>query len=136
MFGGDILVAPLMEDVPGRDVYLPPGLWIDYQSGETYEGSGWHHITAGEVPIVVLVRDGAAIPHVELAQSTSHIEWQEIELVVFGSEAYSFEGSFCLPEEGATRLAPQARERQLCTKGRSAAWQREMGDSHLARVAT
>ncbi|MDQ3913206.1 MAG: alpha-xylosidase [Actinomycetota bacterium] len=110
MFGGDILVAPLMEDVPGRDVYLPPGLWIDYQSGETYEGSGWHHITAGEVPIVVLVRDGAAIPHVELAQSTSHIEWQEIELVVFGSEAYSFEGSFCLPEEGELHALRLKRE--------------------------
>jgi len=42
MFGEDILVAPLMEDVPERNVYLPPGLWIDYQSGETYEGPGWH----------------------------------------------------------------------------------------------
>ena len=110
MFGGDILVAPLMEDVPGRDVYLPPGLWIDYQSGETYEGSGWHHITAGEVPIVILVRDGAAIPHVELTQSTAHIEWQEVELVVFGSEACSFEGSFCLPEEGELHVLRLKRE--------------------------
>ena len=40
LFGTEILVAPLMEDVPGRNVYLPPGLWTDYQNGETYAGAG------------------------------------------------------------------------------------------------
>jgi len=97
MFGEDILVAPLMEDVPERNVYLPPGLWIDYQSGETYEGPGGHRISAGEIPVVVLVKDGAAIPHARLAQSTAQMGWQEIELVVFGVEAPAAEGSVCLP---------------------------------------
>lgn len=31
MFGEDILVAPLMEALESREVYPPPGLWIDYQ---------------------------------------------------------------------------------------------------------
>ncbi|MDP9476031.1 MAG: glycoside hydrolase family 31 protein, partial [Actinomycetota bacterium] len=103
LFGTDILVAPLMEDVPGRDVYLPPGLWTDYQTGKSYEGSGWHHMTAGEVPVVMLVREGAAIPHARLAQSTAWIDWSEIELVVYGHEGMrTAEGTVCLPEEGVT----------------------------------
>ena len=98
MFGRDILVAPLMEDVPSRNVYLPPGQWVDYQGGKTYEGAAWHHITAGEIPIVLLVKEGAAIPHAHLAQSTSEMNWQEIELVVFGAETPTTEGYVYFPE--------------------------------------
>ena len=99
LFGTDILVAPLMEDVPERNVYLPPGLWIDYGSGEVYAGTQWHQIRAGEIPAVMLVRDGAAIPHARLAQSTAWMDWQEIELRVFGAEASAAEGLFCLPAD-------------------------------------
>lgn len=87
----------LLEDTPGRDVYLPPGLWIDYQDGQVYEGARWHNIHAGEVPIVLLARDGAAIPHAKLAQSTDWIDWGEMELVVFGAEAATARGLVCLP---------------------------------------
>ncbi len=100
LFGTDILVAPLMEDTPGRNVYLPLGPWTDYQTGKTYEGARWHHIAAGEVPVVMLVRDGAAIPHVKLAQSTDRMDWSEIELVVYGRESSTAEGLFCLPNDG------------------------------------
>jgi alpha-D-xyloside xylohydrolase len=99
LFGTDILVAPLTEEAGSRDVYLPPGLWSDYQGAETYEGARWHHLHAGEVPVVMLVRDGAAIPHARLAQSTGRIEWGEIELRVFGA-GDSAEGHFLHPEEG------------------------------------
>jgi alpha-D-xyloside xylohydrolase len=98
MFGRDILVAPLMEDVPSRNVYLPPGQWVDYQSGKTYKGTAWHHITAGEIPIVLLVKEGAAIPHAHLAQSTAEMDWQEIELVVFGAKTPTTEGYVYFPE--------------------------------------
>jgi len=110
MFGEDILVAPLMEDVSSRDVYLPPGLWIDYQSGESYEESRWHHISAGEIPIVMLVKEGAAIPHIQLAQSTAEMDWQKIELVVFGTESSSAEGSVCLPEDDSVHRLRLERE--------------------------
>ena len=50
--------------------------------------------------MVILVKDGAAIPHIGLAQSTSEMDWQEIELVVFSGEASAAEGSLCLPDEG------------------------------------
>lgn len=58
-------------------------------------------MTAGEVPAILLVRRGAAIPHVELAQSTDRIDRSEMELAVFGEEASTAEGLVCLPEDGA-----------------------------------
>jgi alpha-D-xyloside xylohydrolase len=109
LFGTDILVAPMMEEARSRDVYLPPGLWTDYQSGEVYEGARWHHLPAGEVPVVMLVRDGAAIPHVGLAQSTDRIDWGEIELRVFGTRDTAG-GYFCHPEDGEVRVLRLARE--------------------------
>ena len=108
LFGTDILVAPLMEEVSSRDVYLPPGHWTDYQAGETYEGTRWHHLQAGQIPVVMLLRDGAAIPHARLAQSTEQIDWGEIELKIFGA-GDSAEGYFCHPEDDKLHVLRLAR---------------------------
>jgi alpha-D-xyloside xylohydrolase len=85
LFGSSMLVAPLFEEVTERDVYLPAGTWIDYQTKKVYEG-GWHKIKAGEVPIIVLVRDGSAIPHIALAQSTQDMDWSKLTLKVFATD--------------------------------------------------
>jgi alpha-D-xyloside xylohydrolase len=84
LFGSDLLVAPLFDEADHRRVYLPPGTWIDYQTGRRYQGAAWHDIRAGDVPIILLARDGAVIPHIGLAQSTAQMNWNEIELRVFG----------------------------------------------------
>jgi alpha-D-xyloside xylohydrolase len=110
LFGTDVLVAPLMEDIPSRNVYLPPGRWTDYQTGQTYGGASWHHIRAGEIPAVILLRDGAAIPHIRLAQSTHWIDWSEIELAVYATDSSTAEGLFCLPEDGALHALRLERE--------------------------
>ena len=98
LFGSDMLVAPLMESVTSRDVYLPPGKWIDYQTLKVYD-SGWNHIEAGEIPIVVLVKDGAVIPHIKLVQSTAFMDWSDINLVIFATDSQNATGLVCLPEE-------------------------------------
>jgi alpha-D-xyloside xylohydrolase len=97
LFGTDILVAPLMKEAPGRRVYLPPGLWTDYQSGAIYEGARWHEIEVGEIPAVILARDGSVIPHIRLAQSASQMNWEEVELVVYGAYSSTVQGYICLP---------------------------------------
>ena len=79
MFGSSILVAPLLESGTSRTVYLPEGRWIDYQSGELYDG-GYRTISVGDIPCVILVRDGSIIPHASLAQHTGDIDWTDIEL--------------------------------------------------------
>lgn len=97
MFGSDIYVAPLMENGPSRQVYLPEGRWIDYQTGKSY-GQGWHTINVGVIPVVMLVREGAIIPHAKLAQSTDQIDWTNIELVIYGNKKTAT-GYICLPED-------------------------------------
>lgn len=98
LFGSDMLVAPLFENVTERNVYLPEGKWIDYQTEKVYE-KGWNKIEAGEIPIVVLVKDGAVIPHIKLAQSTKDMDWNHIVLKVFAADATEAKGYLYLPND-------------------------------------
>jgi len=103
LFGSDILVAPLFEaGSTARDVYLPRGGWVDYQTGHAYPG-GWHKIEAGRIPVVMLVREGAVIPQMLPAQSTAQLDWSELELHVFGSGALAAHGLVCLPSDNIVR---------------------------------
>jgi len=95
LFGSDIYVAPLMENTKGRQVYLPGGNWIDYQTGKTYS-RGWNEIEGGDIPCIILVREGAVIPHAKLAQSTDKIDWTSIELKIYGHLPIA-KGIICLP---------------------------------------
>ena len=109
----DILVAPLLEaKTTGRDVYLPPGQWIDYQTGKAYAG-GWHNIEAGEIPVVMLVRDGAVIPHIKLAQSTMQMDWSNIELVVFAEKVEKAQGLVCLPADNVLKRVSLAQKDKM-----------------------
>ncbi|MGO9110351.1 MAG: TIM-barrel domain-containing protein [Thermoguttaceae bacterium] len=98
LFGSDILVAPLLENAASRNVYLPPGKWIDYQSGKVY-AAGWNQVQAGEIPAMILVRDGAAIPHIKLAQSTAAMDWSNLDLVVYTAGSKRAQAMVCLPSD-------------------------------------
>lgn len=103
LFGSDMLVAPLFENVKERNVYVPAGQWIDYQSGQVYN-NGWNKITAdGAVRAVILARSGSLIPHIKLAQSTSRMDWSEIELISYSAKAQTAEGLVCLPSDNVLR---------------------------------
>ena len=103
LFGSDILVAPIF-DTPQdysvqrgpqddvhtttglrhwtRQVYLPGGAWVDYQTGKTYK-AGWNDITTAGLEAVILVRKGAVIPTVPVAQSTKDIDWNAVKRVKY-----------------------------------------------------
>jgi alpha-D-xyloside xylohydrolase len=102
LFGSSILVAPLLEEgATARNVYLPPGTWIDYQSGTNYSG-GWQKIQAGKIPIIMLMRDGTVIPRIQLAQSTMQMDWSNLELVAFTTvlrRPPTLKGLVCLPSD-------------------------------------
>ncbi|HEY1185315.1 MAG TPA: TIM-barrel domain-containing protein [Bryobacteraceae bacterium] len=109
LFGSDILVAPLLEEnSTGRDVYLPAGEWIDYQTGKSYSG-GWHRIEAGTIPVVMLVRDGAVIPQMEPAQSTAALDWSQLDMVVYAAHAPAAQGLVCLPSDNVLHPIEAAR---------------------------
>ena len=114
LFGEDILVAPLFEEVTERNVYLPKGNWIDYQTGKIYEG-GWHLIEAGDIPIVMLVKEGSVIPHIQLAQSTKDMDWSKLELKVYGQNIQEAKGLICLPED--------VKLHEITVKKQGAQWQ-------------
>ncbi|HLP04177.1 MAG TPA: TIM-barrel domain-containing protein [Paludibacter sp.] len=85
LFGSDIYVAPMIENSESREVYLPGETnWIDYQTGKSYP-HGWNTIKQGEIPCVILVREGAVIPHIALAQSTDKMDWSKIILKTYGN---------------------------------------------------
>ncbi len=95
MFGDDMLIAPLMEEnMVERNVYLPKGKWIDYQTKKMYGGAQWMRIKAGELPGIVLVKNGSVIPHIALAQSTEFMDWTKIELIIFDDENKNCKGFF------------------------------------------
>ena len=96
MFGSQILVAPLLESGDSRMCYLPKGKWIDYQTGKVYEG-GYQTIKVGEIPCVILVRDGSLIPHVPLAQRTDQIQWDKVEWKAYKADAKKCTGLLFKP---------------------------------------
>jgi alpha-D-xyloside xylohydrolase len=124
MFGSDLLVAPLFTSTQARNVYLPPGEWIDYQSGKAYEGSKWHEIAAGEIPVVLLVRSGAVVPHLAVSQSTAAMDWKDIELRVFGKVSDSSVAFVSLPQGELQQI-------RLTTTGESSAIE---NDPYAGRV--
>ena len=99
LFGPDILVAPIFEGddsydpslnesthrpscgtkIYERDVYLPGGSWVDYQTGKTYK-AGWNRIATDKMEAVILVRKGAVIPTAKVAQSTKDIDWDHVTM--------------------------------------------------------
>jgi alpha-D-xyloside xylohydrolase len=111
MFGSDLLVAPMFGSGAQRKVYLPPGTWIDYQSGRVYDGARWHEIAAGEIPVVLLVKNHTVLPHIKVAQSTSAMDWDNVELRVFSTDAGLVKGLFTRPggDLQALSLVPRAR---------------------------
>lgn len=113
MLGSSLLVAPLFAETMERHVYLPPGSWIDYQSGRSYEGGRWHRVAAGPVPIIAMVRAGSIVPHAEVAQHTGAIDWSAIELRVYQPPRRPAPavGVFALPDGDPVRLtvAPGSR---------------------------
>lgn len=95
LFGEDMLVAPiLLSHTNSRNVYLPRGRWIDYQTHEVYEGLQWVHLQAGRLPGIVLVKEGSAIPHIGLAQSTSRMNWDRITWTVFSAHPAAASAGF------------------------------------------
>ncbi len=62
-FGDSFLVAPVMNSENRRDIYLPNGRWVNFFTGENYDGGRWlKHVEVplGEMP--VFVRPGSEIP--------------------------------------------------------------------------
>ena len=123
LLGSSLLVAPLFDDSStSRRVYLPPGIWFDYQSGRSYTGGGWQEIAAGAVPIVVLAKDHSVIPHVAVAQNTSAIDWKHVELRVYANDGAVSSGEFTSPGADVGEVRVQGSRVILDPTGGRVSW--------------
>ena len=99
MFGSDFLVAPIYQDTKsdtlGNDIrnhiYLPQGSWVDYFSGQVYEGG--RIINNFDAPIwklPVFVKRGAIIPMVNPNNNVSEINLQRriYEIYPYGNSSF------------------------------------------------
>ncbi|WP_169082564.1 TIM-barrel domain-containing protein [Paenibacillus sp. PL91] len=90
MIGDSLLVAPLVEGESEREVLLPSGSWIGFETGEQYKGGGVIRVRAELATIPIFVRDGAVIPMMaSLPHALRPGEQAPLEFVHFGSEAGS-----------------------------------------------
>ena len=63
MLGPSLLAAPVLEaGLRERELYLPPGVWIDWQSGARYLGSRRITLPAPLDRMPLLVRGGSVLP--------------------------------------------------------------------------
>lgn len=84
-FGRELLVAPVyFGHSTKRHVYLPPGLWRDFWSGETYPGGREIVVTAELNQIPVFARAGALIPLLDPSADTLLPVVDEPEIKVAG----------------------------------------------------
>jgi len=63
LFGDDLLVAPVTtRGVTERDVPLPAGRWVDWWTGQVYEGGTTIHVSAPLGTLPLFLREGGIIP--------------------------------------------------------------------------
>lgn len=83
-FGDFFLVAPIVQpDMLKREVYLPPGRWVNYWTGETYEGRQSVTLDAPIDRIPLLVKKGAIIPMQQVMQYTNEEPVDPLTLDIF-----------------------------------------------------
>jgi hypothetical protein len=63
-FGSDMVIAPVTApgDPAPATVWIPPGSWVDYFTGERYDGPGGRMLSVPLSRMPVLVRAGAIVP--------------------------------------------------------------------------
>ena len=83
MFGGDLLVAPVLhEGVTERDIYLPKGGWFDYWTGQEFTGGQTIHrpVTLDTIPL--FVRGGGFIFRQPVVQSTGEMPGNPLQVLI------------------------------------------------------
>lgn len=91
LFGSELLIAPVLEEEQcRRQVYLPKGLWYDYDYGYEYEGGKSYDIYAPQNRIPVFVKAGAVIPMTKQIYNTSELDSSIICAEIYPLEKSSF----------------------------------------------
>ena len=90
-FGKEFLVAPVIDSTDFREIYLPPGEWIDYFSGKIYSGDRVIKDTYPIEAMPVFVRSGSIIVTQPDMQYSDQRPADHLIINVYGTTAGSFE---------------------------------------------
>jgi alpha-glucosidase len=90
LFGEALLVAPVMQaGCTARHVYLPPGTWLDFHTGERHAGGQYITAAAPLDRIPVFARGGYVVPMYDRAPLSTmdhHPELLELHVIVPGED--------------------------------------------------
>lgn len=111
LLGDRLLVAPILSSGGKRDVYLPEGRWIDFNTGASIQGGHTQRVSAPLDTIPAYVRAGSIIPLGPVLQSTSLGASDPLEVRVYpGANAqfslYEDEGDNYDYQQGACSRIP------------------------------
>jgi alpha-D-xyloside xylohydrolase len=86
MMGENLLLAPVFDPDGYVEVYLPPGTWVDYWTGETHEGGETLSRRVGLDEMPVFLRAGTITPTTDPAESVPEGAFDPVTLrVVLGA---------------------------------------------------
>ncbi len=100
LFGKEFLVAPVTDSAGVKEVYLPPGEWIDYFTGQKYAGDKTIREKYPLDRMPLFVKSGAIIPMQTDMQYSDQKPLDALILDIYGSQS----GSFNMYEDDGTSL--------------------------------
>jgi len=110
LFGNAFLVSPVTDSLGVKDVYLPPGDWFDYFSGDHVRGDQTIHRTCSLETLPVYVRSGSIVPMQQDMEYSNQRPVDTLTLEVYGKNAkfmlYEDDGMTLQEENGACAFTP------------------------------
>ncbi len=89
-FGSEILVNPVTKNDDEKDIYLPPGKWYDYFSGEKFEGGKVIHRKYSIDKILLFVKAGSVIPTEPFREYSDERPLDTLIISIYGGEIGHF----------------------------------------------
>jgi alpha-glucosidase (family GH31 glycosyl hydrolase) len=91
MAGDSMLIAPLFTGQTSREVFLPKGVWYDFETGERFDGGQIINISAGLEKLPIFVREGGIIPMMPVMPSAPKAgEAVPLEILHYGNKSSMF----------------------------------------------
>ncbi len=89
MLGDDLIAAPITQPTDARtglavvDVWIPPGEWYRFDTGEAFAGPRWVRIEGDLETVPLLARAGAVVPIAQPAPHLIEMPGDRLELRIF-----------------------------------------------------
>ncbi|MGA2625362.1 MAG: TIM-barrel domain-containing protein [Bacteroidota bacterium] len=89
-FGDELLVVPVTDSTTEKDVYLPPGDWVNMFTDKIYKGDNVFHDTFPVDDIPVFVRAGSVIPKQPNRAYSDQKPLDTLVIDIYGSGSHTF----------------------------------------------